>query len=179
MLAQSIMEASHWTEVDPLWTYINVSIWQLFREFVGMQKISRRVPQFMPIKEKQNQSSHDGLQCPYQWPDVFTMFLQCFYDHFQTLRQWEACTMMPTQTPRSAKFLCLCAPQGSISAQYEACIKETSKLSAVRHIWMMSAITSSNSAAHSKLYWEPCDHYTYIVQFPYQLWTNRARWSNG
>ena len=61
--------ASHSPKIDPRWTNENEASHDV-QEFVGMPKISRRFPKLMPMQEKHNRGSYDGLQRPHEWLDV-------------------------------------------------------------------------------------------------------------
>ena len=86
---------SHCPEIDPRWTHEYEALPDLTDCF-WQPKISRGLLKLLPIKEKHNQLPHGRLGCPHEWPNGFMMFMRCFYDHFQTSEQYEACTKKVT-----------------------------------------------------------------------------------
>ena len=57
------------------WTFARSS-----RNFFGMPKILPPHTKFLPDPEKHRTWSNDGLRCPHEWADVFT--IRAEYEHF-------------------------------------------------------------------------------------------------
>ena len=46
---------------------------EAFREFFDMPTILAPLTKLLPEPEKVHRRSYDGLRCPHEWPDVFTI----------------------------------------------------------------------------------------------------------
>ena len=58
------------------WThefYTNTHLREAFREFFDMPEIFAPLTKFLPEPEKVHRRPYDGLRCPHEWPDVFTI----------------------------------------------------------------------------------------------------------
>ena len=75
------LSRSHTVPKLTLYGHTNMSLWQFLQEFCWHAKDFTKL---MLMHEKHNWVSYDGLRCPHKWPNVFTMLLPWFYNHFRT-----------------------------------------------------------------------------------------------
>ena len=52
---------------------MNPRLREAFREFFDMPKILAPLTKFLLEPEKVHRRPYDGLNCPHEWPDVFTI----------------------------------------------------------------------------------------------------------
>ena len=65
------------------WTHefnTKMNLRKVFRQFFGMPKILQLLTKLVPEPEKLHRRSYDGLRCPHEWPDVFTISAEL--EHF-------------------------------------------------------------------------------------------------
>ena len=62
-------QKARWTHEFNTKTHIR----EAFREFFDMQKILAPLTKLLPEPEKFHRRPYDGLRCPHEWPDVFTI----------------------------------------------------------------------------------------------------------
>jgi hypothetical protein len=65
------------------WTHefnTKMNLRKVFRHFFGMPQILPSLTKLLPEPEKLLRRSYDGLRCPHEWPDGFT--IRAEFDHF-------------------------------------------------------------------------------------------------
>ena len=105
----AFIQASHCAEVDPRWTHEYIPS----AAPTGIFLHAKDFPKTPEVDADARETQLEFIRCTYEWPDVFTMFLQYFYDHFWTSGQCEACTKIPAWTPQNAKFSYSCVHRWS------------------------------------------------------------------
>ncbi|KAG1705458.1 Nipped-B-like protein B [Nymphon striatum] len=72
------------------WTHefnTKMNLCMVFRKFFGMPKILPPLTKLLPEPEKLHQRSYDGLRCPREWPNVFT--IRAEFEHLLYQYKWK------------------------------------------------------------------------------------------
>ncbi len=84
------------------WTHEFNTKMNLRKVFFGMPKILPPLTKLLPKPEKLHRRSYDGLRCPHEWPDVFTIRAE-FEDFLYRVSIW--CQIRDSLTPASPNGL--------------------------------------------------------------------------
>ena len=88
-LKGGVVLSRNWSILDG---HMNISLWQLLLDFVGMPKISGRLAKLMPTQEKHTRDSYDGSQFPHKsnniWTMLFHLFLRSIW-YFRTVLRYQ------------------------------------------------------------------------------------------
>ena len=87
------------------WTHefnTKMNLHKVLRKFFGMPKILPPLTKLLPEPEKLHRRSYDGLRCPHEWPDGFT--IRAEFEHFlYRVSIW--CQFRDSVTPALVKTL--------------------------------------------------------------------------